>query len=173
MNRYKASMDKVAWVITISSCALLGFVSYISVSRILDSAEFSGYAVHVVSLVICITTGIGTWLYAPSSYEVTRQELIVRRPATNKRFLLSEIVSARLLDKSEMKGTIRTFGVGGLFGYYGKFASSSLGPFTMYGTQMRKLLLIHLRSGKKVIISPDDTGILNYLVPGDKKEMEV
>jgi hypothetical protein len=165
MKQYKASLDTAAWVITISISALLGFVAYISSKRITEASELSNYGIHVFSLLICVFTMLTAWLFAPSSYEITGTELIVRRPAGSRRFLLADIENSRQLNKPDMKGVIRTFGVGGLFGYYGKFTSSSLGPFTMYCTKMSHLILLTLRSGKKIVLSPDDVTMINYFRP--------
>lgn len=68
----------------------------------------------------------------------------------------SHIKSLQLLDKKKLKGAIRTFGVGGLFGYYGKFANSTLGSMTWYATRMDKAILIETIANKKIIVTPDE-----------------
>ncbi|RYY97680.1 MAG: hypothetical protein EOO11_10230 [Chitinophagaceae bacterium] len=50
--------------------------------------------------------------------------------------------------------------MGGLFGYYGRFANRALGSMTWYATRRDGGLLIHLGGGKKILITPDDPGSL-------------
>lgn len=57
---------------------------------------------------------------------------------------------------------IRTFGVGGLFGNYGKFYTQGLGNITMYGTQNKNFILIKTEN-KKILITPDDLRIIDHL----------
>ncbi len=55
-----------------------------------------------------------------------------------------------------MKWTIRTFGVGGLFGYYGEFVNWKLGNMTWYATRRDKTVLIETVDDKKLIVTPDE-----------------
>ncbi len=95
-------------------------------------------------------------LLKPLNYEITENELIIRRLIKSVHIERSDIESIELLDKSELKGTVRTFGVGGLFGWYGKFANSKLGDMTWYVTRRDKPVLIIKKDGKKILISPDE-----------------
>jgi hypothetical protein len=74
-----------------------------------------------------------------------------------------------LVDKSEFRTLIRTFGVGGLFGYYGYYYSSSLGKLILYTTQRKNLILIEQKVGRKVLLSPDGTSMLETLLTKLKK----
>lgn len=67
----------------------------------------------------------------------------------------ADIKSVELIEKATLSGTIRTFGVGGLFGWYGKFANSQLGNMTWYLTRRDKPVLILKKDSKKILISPD------------------
>ena len=57
---------------------------------------------------------------------------------------------------------IRTFGVGGLFGIYGKFYTNGLGNITVFGTQSKNYILIRTNS-QKIVITPDDIGIIEKI----------
>lgn len=52
-------------------------------------------------------------------------------------------------------GSIRTFGIGGLFGYIGYFKNSILGSYKAYATNSEKAVLIET-SDKPIIVTPDD-----------------
>jgi hypothetical protein len=139
---YKASLDKTAIVITILVSLLFG--ALIVFNFILPLA-----ILLMIILLICM-------LLKPLNYEITENELIIRRLIKSVRIDRSDIESLKLLDKSELKGTVRTFGVGGLFGWYGKFANSQLGDMTWYVTRRDKPVLILKKDGKKILISPDE-----------------
>jgi hypothetical protein len=99
---------------------------------------------------------------APQKYSVDTECLIIHRPLSDMRISLDSIIEVRMVDKSELKGMIRTFGVGGLFGNYGKFYTNGLGNITMYGTQSKNYILIRTGS-KKILITPDDIGIIKQI----------
>lgn len=54
-----------------------------------------------------------------------------------------------------MMGSIRTFGIGGVFGYIGKFKNSILNDYTAYVTHRKKTVLIVTDDEQKILISPD------------------
>jgi hypothetical protein len=164
MKKYKASLDKLALVVTIGVILLLLFGSYTSVKGILNAGVTgSGKGVHVIALVVFVLLVLGTWLFAPSGYSVDGTSLRILRPASKKSIPLNEIESVRAIEKAEMRGSIRTFGVGGMFGYYGKFSAPQLGNLQMYATQMRNLVLVKLHTGKLIVLSPDDLNFVNDL----------
>jgi hypothetical protein len=142
LNLYKASLDKTAILITILVSLLFG--ALIVFNFILPLA-----ILLMIIYLICM-------LLKPLNYEITENELIIRRLIKSVHIERSDIESIELLDKSELKGTVRTFGVGGLFGWYGKFANSKLGDMTWYVTRRDKPVLIIKKDGKKILISPDE-----------------
>ena len=79
---------------------------------------------------------------------------------------MSEIICIslpRTVEKDEIVTLIRTFGNGGLFGYYGKFYSSKLGNITLYATQSRNRVLIKTIHGTQIMITPDDLSLVEAL----------
>ena len=53
-------------------------------------------------------------------------------------------------------GSIRLFGIGGVFGYIGNFKNSILGNYKAYVTHRKKTVLIVTKESQKILISPDD-----------------
>jgi hypothetical protein len=139
---YKASLDKTAILIT--NLVTLLFGALIVFNFILPLA-----ILLLVIYLICL-------IMKPLSYEITKDELIIRRLIKSVRINRSDIESLELKDKSDLTGTVRTFGVGGLFGWYGKFANSQLGNMTWYVTRRDKPVLIIKKDSKKILISPDE-----------------
>lgn len=142
LNLYKASLDKTAIIITILASLLFG--TLIVIDFILPLA-----ILLIIIYLICL-------YLKPLRYEIREDEIIIRRLIKSVRIRRSDIESLKLLDKSAIKGTVRTFGVGGLFGWYGKFANSQLGDMTWYVTRRDKIVLIKTKDGEKILISPDE-----------------
>jgi len=139
---YKASLDKTAIIIT--NLATLLFGALIIFNFILPLAIFL-----LITYLMCL-------LLKPLSYGITADKLIIRRLIKSVHINRSDIVSLKLIDKSAISGSIRTFGVGGLFGWFGKFANNQLGSMTWYLTRRDKLVLIIKKDSKKILISPDE-----------------
>lgn len=95
----------------------------------------------------------------PISYILTDEELIIKRLAGNIRIAKNEIHSVESLDNGRSGTLIRTFGIGGYFGYFGKYYSSSLGSLTLYATRKDKRILVTTKSGKKIVLTPDDSAL--------------
>jgi hypothetical protein len=61
--------------------------------------------------------------------------------------------SASVLPPRYLFGALRTFGNGGLFGYYGWFYKK--GAFRLYATRRDRLVEVVI-DGKRVVVSPDE-----------------
>ena len=79
-------------------------------------------------------------------------------------------MTAREISNNDMGLTIRTFGVGGLFGYFGKFFNSKIGRLTMYGTRRNNTVLIET-DNKKIILTPDDP--IEFLKHKEKQQKPI
>ena len=88
----------------------------------------------IIVFFIAIIVGVG---YMP-----------IRLKADNgKIILLSEVVEVVRISKSDINGSIKTFGSDGFFGYIGRFRNNKLGNYSMYVTDMNNLILV--RTGNK------------------------
>jgi len=160
---YKASKSMTVQIITIGVVVLFAFLGYKSVMGLIHAkGNMTPILIHSGSLVFLAGTILLCYLFAPQKYSVDADYLIIHRPLSDMRISLDSIIEIRKVDKSELKGMIRTFGVGGLFGIYGKFYTNDLGNITMYGTQNKNYILIRTQS-KKILITPDDSGIIEQI----------
>jgi hypothetical protein len=158
---YKASLDNLAKIISICTIAIIILVGWRIYKAIIASignpvalAIYCGAAVILI-LVLVIPYGL-----APQNYILNNDELIVKRLLISRKIKLDELEEARMVEKEEVKNTIRTFGVGGLFGYFGKYYNPKLGSMTWYLTQRENRILLITKKGEKILISPDDTSLL-------------
>lgn len=141
---YKASMDNLAYIITIG---VVGLGVYM----------FLGSKI-IVSLILMMVVLLA-FLWSPRRYYVNEIELVIVRFIGKVSIPLDSIAEIETPNKELTKGVVRTFGVGGLFGYFGKFYNSRLGQMDFYVTQRKNYVLIKLYSGKKIMLSPNDIGL--------------
>ena len=153
MKTYKASLNITAKIIT--GVVLLAAIYGIG-TAIIYNAWDSVQALLGVLLTILI---IPAYLHSVKGYQITDEKLIIKRPLSmlDKQIPLSEIKRIQLLTSNDFKWTVRTFGDGGLFGYYGLFSNSRLGSFRMYATNNKNRILLILGEAEiEIVLSPDD-----------------
>lgn len=161
---YKASLDTIAKVMTSGIFILFAGIGLSSVNAIWHaSGDKTTILIHGSVLVLFVAILLGSWLYAPQSYTLDTTSLTINRPVGKVIINRSSIQEVRLISDGEMKSTVRTFGNGGLFGYYGKYYNTTIGHMTWYLTQSKNRILIVTTEGKKIVISPDDAGMLEKL----------
>ncbi len=151
--RFKASMDTSTKFITAFVILILFAVitfPFISIPKSI------GILSPILTALITIIIFSIPILYKPKSYSIETNQIIIHRWINDIIILKNEITSVELLDKHKLKGSIRTFGVGGLFGYFGKFYNSTIGAMTWYATRRNNYILITTTSNKKIIITPDN-----------------
>jgi hypothetical protein len=151
---YKTSLDNLAKGVTIGISVL--FPAIVGIQ----------FYYNPLGNVIPICTAVGltliyfiTFIFRPIHYQVLEDTLIIHRQIADVKIERSEIKSVELLDKEMLQSTIRVFGVGGLFGYYGKFANTKMGMMTWYATRRDKAVLVITITGKKIILTPDEPAI--------------
>lgn len=149
---YKASLDNLAKGVTIGVTVLFAVIIFGQFSIIKDA----GRAVPIYTTATLLLIYFIALAFRPINYILTSDNLIIHRLFADVKIQRSQIKSIKLLDKSATGWSIRTFGVGGLFGYYGKFLNSKLGSMTWYATRRDVMVLIVTMDNKKIIVTPDD-----------------
>lgn len=150
---YKTSLDNLAKGVTIGVTLLFAVIIMIGQFSIIKGSE------HTIPIYINIALLLIYFIafaFRPINYKVSADKLIVHRPFTDVKIDRNQIKSVELLNKEKTGWAIRTFGVGGLFGYYGKFANSKLGSMTWYATRRNKTVLVQTIDDKKIILTPDE-----------------
>ena len=149
---YKATLDKTAIIVSVAVTLLLVFVMLVTYPIIRDRTDLN----PVYLPIFLILVYIGAYVFRPIGYIVTPEELIISRIVLPVRIRRSDILRVEQIDRKMIRGSIRTFGVGGLFGYYGYFANRTLGRMRWYVTRKDKPVLITTGENKKLIVTPDD-----------------
>jgi hypothetical protein len=141
-REFSASFDTAAKVV---SCVAIGILLVGAMaSRSLIAGAFA-------LLVLA-----GAYAYSPRGYTVGYGGVTVRRLVGDVTFSLDGLLEARPSNGDDMRGCVRLWGNGGLFGYYGLFRTSGLGRCTWYVTD-RKRAVVLVTDRKTALFSPDDT----------------
>jgi hypothetical protein len=104
-------------------------------------------------ILMALIFGVG-YAFSPRSYFVSDDAITIRRLIGSVRFPLASLSEARRATPDDLRGCIRVFGSGGLFGYYGLFRTSALGTIPWYVTNRQNMVLV--RGEKSAMFSPDD-----------------
>lgn len=158
MNQYKASMDRTTKTLTILVPLLLFFTVFIPsfTKNTFGSIDFlnpSPVNVFPFGLILILVITYG---FSPKAYALEDRQLIICRPFQNKLYATEGILTVSLVDKKELKKSIRVFGVGGLFGYFGLFRNSRYGTMIWYATRRDQFVVIERANGRTIVLTPDD-----------------
>ena len=163
MNSYSVSMDKLARIITGSLFVIMIILAALMLLPIEKTASRAVLTPLILMLAFII---LGCFLFHPMRYELTGNALLVVRYIKPLSISYDEVEQIGQPSAKDMKRTIRTFGNGGLFGYFGKFYNSKFGGMTWYATRRGNYVMLVMKNGKKVVLTPDDPS-------GMAKELEV
>lgn len=95
-------------------------------------------------------------LFAVRGYSLTDKAVIVHHPLWTRSFLLEDLQEA-YSDPFAMQGSLRLFGIGGLFGFIGYFQNRELGRYQAYVTDMQRNVILKFKQGI-IVISPHNPG---------------
>jgi hypothetical protein len=135
--------------------------SYDTTTKLISAAVFImflGIAVDTSSLIaegIFALIFLAAYAWSPTSYAVDNGDVVIRRLIGNVRIPVSGTREVRLATREDLSGSMRVFGSGGLFGYYGLFRNSKLGNSNWYVTDRSHAVVLVTDAGI-IIVSPDD-----------------
>jgi len=103
-----------------------------------------------------ITWGIilGCAAYGIYGYSIQDGKLLVLRLGWAKGIPFSEIIDVEVKPNA-MMGSIRTWGIGGMFGYIGYFNNRILKSYKAYATHRRKTVVVSTKD-HLIVVTPDD-----------------
>ena len=147
--------DKTLWVMTFACFALWIGLSGWFLFQILTTEGNDAALLGSLILVnvIFLPTILACEGLAPQRLEIGADAIVILRRYKSIVLERENIKSIEPLNKRDMRGAIRTCGVGGLFGYFGHYYSNKLGSFKLFATSFDNLYLIKLWSGKTIVLS--------------------
>jgi hypothetical protein len=96
---------------------------------------------------------VATALLAPRGYAIGEKTFRIERRLGAIEIPVASIREVGPLPPESLKGTWRTLGSGGFFGYYGRFRNRTLGSFRMYATRSEGYVLV--RAEHPYVLTPD------------------
>ena len=106
-----------------------------------------------IAALIILAVMVGSYLYAPKSFSVSRSGVVVNRLVLPVLIPMAGIREVRRATAADLSGSIRTFGVGGLFGSYGSYYSKTLGSYKLYATNSDHAVIVI--ADKTYVLTPD------------------
>lgn len=94
----------------------------------------------------------GAALFTIRGYAIVPGAILIHRLFGSTRLPITELESARY-EPDAMRGSIRTFGNGGLFSYTGYFRNDGLGSYRAYVTDLQRTVVLRF-PGRVVVLSP-------------------
>ncbi len=160
---FKASLDKFSFRISYVyiPIAALGIIANIYLILKKNPGSISVQTGVFFAMLFFILIEISSYLFRTSQYELKENAIYINRPIGNVIIPLSSVKDIYMVDEKDMKWTIRMFGSGGLFGYYGLFYNREQGRMTWYATQRRNYVMLITKRGKKIILTPDDLSLID------------
>ena len=130
------------------------FVIIITLSVLLFTI-YSFFAFKDIVIVSIILTLLNLFLFISYPLSIVKEpEHIIINRIKGKVIFNIEDYKIQRVDKRILKGAIRTFASGGLFGYQGYFYSNKLGHFKMIAVNLKQLYLLENKTtGEKIIIN--------------------
>jgi Bacterial PH domain len=151
MTTFTTSLDKFNKITTIIICVILDVI--LLTTFFLSPVGEKNTAMTLA--ILPIIAFIVVYLLRPNNYSVSSDKLLIHRMFGNVKISRNNIQSVQEIDESQVKNSIRTFGVGGFFGNFGKFWNSKLGNMTWYVTRKNNFVLVETKDQKKIILTPD------------------
>lgn len=150
--KYKASLDKQSEMISV--VVTLVFILSIVVCLVLFSSDKQ--MILLIVPIFLIIAYFSIYILRPLGYIITNDVIIIRRIAGNKEIKLNALKGVSVVNKKDIANSVRIFGVGGLFGYFGNFSNAKWGKMTWYITRMDQLVLIETIDKCHFLLSPDE-----------------
>jgi hypothetical protein len=150
-RRFRAPWALSVRIITPAACGILAAGSLIGATALPDHVPSFARGVAVILPLLVLAA---TLLFLIRGYALQERTLIIERLAWKTRIDLTALRSAAA-DPNAMRGSVRLFASGGLFGFFGLFRNQSLGIYRAYGTDPRRAVVLKL-SGRTIVVTPDD-----------------
>ncbi len=138
---FSASYDTTTKIVSVLTAIGL------AIATVLAHNRFVGFVAAAVIIL--------GYVFSPQGYAVIDRVLLVKRLVGEVRIPLNELKEVRAVTPEDLKGGIRLWGSGGLFGYYGIFRTSKLGKCRWFVTNRRKMTVV-VTASKTTLYSPDD-----------------
>jgi hypothetical protein len=140
-TEFTASYDRTTKIVSAVACAVLLLAGVLTHNTI----------VGCISVLVVLLS----YAWSPRGYALRERSIVVKRLIGGARIPLDRVREARRTTSDDLRGCIRLWGSGGMFGYYGLFRTSKLGKCGWYVTDRRNTVVV-ITDEKTALFSPDD-----------------
>lgn len=151
MTTFTTSLDKFNKITTIVFSLILLLILLLAFFLTPEGEEVT---LNITIVLTIFIFGI-PYILRPNNYSVSPDKLLIHRVFKDVEINRNNIQSVQEIDESQVKNSLRTFGVGGFFGSFGRFWNSKLGKMTWYVTRKNNFVLVETKDQKKIILTPD------------------
>ena len=117
----------------------------------------AGMTAVIVTYIIFILLAIWVLLTMPRYLIIQNGLLIITHPIGSTVIEKSQVVKIEAIERSDLRGSLRLFGSGGFFGWFGIFRNSKFGVYRIYCGQLENLY--HIKTLTKSYIISSSTPI--------------
>ena len=155
--------NKTLWVMTFAVFGLWLGLSGWFLYQILTQENHSEAVASLVMLnVIMLPLIVVCEGLAPQRLEVGQSKIVILRRYKSVTIESKDVVSIdRLPDGVLGHTSVRTCGVGGLFGFFGHYYNPSIGRFLLYATSFKNLYLVRMKDDRRIVFSCSEPELLN------------
>lgn len=140
-TEFTTSYDRTTKIITAGVLAVLLFAGILTQNILVGC---------LLGLVVVLS-----FAYSPLGYAVSERSIVVKRLIGGARIPLEGVREARRTTSDDLRGCIRLWGSGGMFGYYGLFRTSEFGKCWWYVTNRQNTVVV-ITDEQTALFSPDD-----------------
>ncbi|MGD8816102.1 MAG: PH domain-containing protein [Acidobacteriota bacterium] len=136
---FRAPWGAKLWIVTLAFLGLFAFVAW-------RTGPPASYGLLVIV--------IGASTFMVRGYSVVDGKLLVHRLGWSTKFDLAKLTEVEYSPGATL-GSVRVMGVGGLFGFIGRFRNETLGMYRALATDSANTVVLDF-AGSKVVVTPDD-----------------
>lgn len=131
---------------TVTSILLIALLVYGAIA-----VWSAGLTAVIVTYIIFGIVAIWVLLTMPRYLLLDDKSIVITHPIGQSVILKSDIIEVRAIERSELLGSIRLFGSGGFFGWFGIFRNNKFGTYRLYCGQLENLYLVKTLTRKYII----------------------
>ncbi len=155
------TLASVLFTIVLLSITLAGWRGIVSLQ--LSTTEF-WLSILPLSIVV------GAALFMVRGYSITNDGILIHRLFWDTKLSRQGLQSAAM-EPGALRGTLRTFGNSGLFGFTGWYQSSRLGSFRAFATDGSRTVVLRYAE-KTIVITPDQPDLFVQELSANRETAE-
>jgi len=157
MKNFETTLDKYTLKVTYIVILVVSVLIVLSIIFAILEILTTRYTIALIIVTGILSVSVTVaYLFKPDGYVLLDNELLIKRKINIKHIPFDKIDEIKLLNKEETKSLFRIVGIGGVFGWVGKFWNKKLGFLNLYASKAYDLVLIKTSDSKKILISPEE-----------------